>query len=231
MTIINCIKYCNFVTQKHLAMNKSIDWLIVGLGNHTEEYLNTRHNIGWMVVTAFAKKHNGQFAPVSKYFSLAKVNFKGRTITLLLPRTFMNFSGYAVRIASESFGIKSDRIVVVCDEYNFPLGRIHLKEDGGDGGHNGVASVIDHLGTRNFLRLRCGIGRNFGEGELVDYVLSPFLEEEVPVRDLMISKAVEALEYLIIKGKARAMSDINSEKLWKISFEKDIGVENGKETD
>ncbi|MGB9772278.1 MAG: aminoacyl-tRNA hydrolase [Candidatus Kapaibacteriota bacterium] len=197
-------------------MAKSYDLMIVGLGNHKESYLETRHNIGWMVASSFAEKHKGHFIPYAPEFFLANVRFAGKNVLVLLPRTFMNNSGIAAKIASKKFEIPAQDILVVCDEYNFPLGKIHLKENGGDGGHNGVASVIEHLGTKDFLRLRCGIGRNFGPNELVDYVLAPFEPEEIPLRDAMINRSVEAIEYLLLKGKSRAMSDINSEKLWNI---------------
>jgi len=149
---------------------------------------------------------------------LAKVNFAGNNVLVMLPRTYMNNSGIAVRAVVEKYQIPVEKILVICDEYNFPLGKIHLKDSGGDGGHNGVRSVIENLGETKFMRLRCGIGRNFGENELVQYVLSPFEPEEIPIRDQMIARAVEAIEYLLLKGKSRAMSDINSEKLWKIEI-------------
>jgi len=196
----------------------NIDLLIVGLGNHTERYLETRHNIGWMVATAFCQKHRSQFVPISSQYYLAKVNFVGNNVLVMLPRTYMNNSGIAVRDVVEKYLVPVEKILVICDEYNFPLGKIHLKDSGGDGGHNGVRSVIENLGETKFLRLRCGIGRNFGENELVQYVLSPFEPEEIPIRDQMIARAVEAIEYLLLKGKSRAMSDINSEKLWKIEI-------------
>jgi len=195
-----------------------VDLLIVGLGNHTEQYLETRHNIGWMVATAFCQKHHSHFVPISSEYYLAKVNFAGNNVLVMLPRTYMNNSGIAVRAVVEKYQIPVEKILVICDEYNFPLGKIHLKDSGGDGGHNGVRSVIEKLGETKFMRLRCGIGRNFGENELVQYVLSPFEPEEIPIRDQMIARAVEAIEYLLLKGKSRAMSDINSEKLWKIEI-------------
>lgn len=202
-------------------MDKNIDLLIVGLGNHLDVYRETRHNIGWMVASAFALKHKANFIPFAPEYFLASSRFAGKNILILLPRTYMNNSGIAVKLASKKFNVDVEKILIVCDEYNFPLGRIHLKDSGGDGGHNGVASVIEHLGASNFMRLRCGIGRNFGENELVEYVLSPFEPEEIPLRDAMINKAVEAIEYLLLKGKSRAMSDINSEKLWKIEPKKE----------
>ncbi|MFN3305637.1 MAG: aminoacyl-tRNA hydrolase [Candidatus Kapaibacteriota bacterium] len=198
-------------------MIKNADFLVVGLGNYPEKYLETRHNIGWMVASNFAHKHKGNFIPLAPEFYIASVKFAGKNVLVILPRTYMNNSGIAVKAASERFKIPVENILIICDEYNFPLGKIHLKDTGGDGGHNGVASVIEQLGSNNFLRLRCGIGRNFGENELVDYVLSPFEPAEIPLRDAMINRAVEAIEYLLLTKKSRAMSDINSEKLWKIT--------------
>lgn len=197
-------------------MLKNVDLLLVGLGNHENIYLETRHNIGWMVVSAFVQKHKGYFIPFLPKYYLANIRFSGKNVLALLPRTYMNNSGVAVKSATTKFNVPIEKILIVCDEYNFPLGKLHLKERGGDGGHNGVASVIQNLNSNNFMRLRCGIGRNFGQNELVDYVLSTFDPEEIPLRDLMISRAVEAIEYLLLKGTSRAMSDINSEKLWKI---------------
>ena len=101
------------------------------------------------------------------------------------------------------------------DEYNFPLGKIHLKKGGGDGGHNGIASIIEELGVQDFYRLRCGIGRNFSEGGLVEYVLSDFKEDEIEQRNVMIQKAIESIELLIEVGPSRAMSMINSGELWE----------------
>jgi len=101
-------------------------------------------------------------------------------------------------------------VLVVVDEYNFPVGKIHLKSSGSDGGHNGVASVIAETGTQAFWRLRCGIARNFGPGGLVDYVLAPFAPDEEPQRDAMISAAADAIKDIVLIGPARAMSAINS---------------------
>lgn len=212
-------------------MEQNIDLMLVGLGNHKENYLETRHNIGWMVASAFVQKHKSNFIPYAPEYYLANVKFAGKKVLVLLPRTYMNNSGIAVKQAMRKFNVPVENILVICDEYNFPLGKIHLKENGGDGGHNGVASVIEQVGSKNFMRLRCGIGRNFGENELVDYVLSPFEPEEIPLRDSMITKAVEAIEYLLIKGKARAMSDVNSEKLWKIQTEQKNKKEQPSQSD
>lgn len=201
-----------------ITMKEKVDYIIVGLGNPSEQYLNTRHNIGWMVAEAFSKKYNANFIKESKFYYSATIKLGGKNIKVILPRTFMNNSGLAVQIASEKYEVPPTNIIIICDEYNFPLGRIHLKDASGDGGHNGVASVIEYLKANNFMRLRCGIDRNFEDGKLVNYVLSPFNDDELEKRDSMVRKAVDAIEYIIRKGKSRAMSDINSGKLWETTL-------------
>lgn len=186
------------------------EWLIVGLGNPGPEYAQTRHNIGWMVVQALAERHGGQWRHGAGPWLETKLQIAGHPVWALLPLTFMNRSGDAVRAAQRQLNIPLERIVVVLDELHFPLGTVRLKASGSDGGHNGMASVIEQLGTQHIARLRCGVGRNFPRGKMVDYVLSPFAPEEIPERDVMIEQAVAALEYLIQHGLQRAMSAINA---------------------
>ncbi|MCS6965168.1 MAG: aminoacyl-tRNA hydrolase [Candidatus Kapabacteria bacterium] len=191
----------------------AVPWLIVGLGNPGAEYAETRHNIGWMVVHAFVERYGGLWRQGVGPWMEAQVRVSGQPVIAILPLTYMNRSGEAVRALQKLNKIPTERIVIVLDELNFPLGRLHLKASGSDGGHNGMASVIEHLGTRNVLRLRCGIGDAFPTGGMVEYVLSPFDPHELPQRDAMIERAVRALEYLLKHGPARAMSVINSGKL------------------
>jgi PTH1 family peptidyl-tRNA hydrolase len=196
-------------------MAKKVDWLIVCLGNPGSKYSGNRHNIGWMVGAKICDKYK---KPLMKMFGKnyhASLRIAGQLVLVTLPTTFMNSSGEGVVEILENFDIPVDRVVVVCDEYNFPLGKIHLKRGGSDGGHNGIASVIDELDNEDFLRFRCGIGKNFPKGEMVDYVLSDFLDSEIEEKNDMVIKAVEGIEYLIQFGKTKAMTDINSEKLWK----------------
>lgn len=186
------------------------EWLIVGLGNPGPEYAQTRHNIGWMVVQSLVERHKGIWQKGSGPWLEAHICLAGHPIMAVLPLTYMNRSGEAVRAVQQRTGIPPERIIVVLDELNFPLGRVHLKASGSDGGHNGMASVITALGTRNVVRLRCGIGRNFPPGGMVQYVLSPFAPEELPERDRMLERAVAALESVVRFGLARAMSLVNS---------------------
>ncbi len=196
-------------------MAQKIDWLIAGLGNPGTKYANTRHNIGWMVVSALADKYKKQVKPDKNIYLLTTLSIDNNEIMAIMPTTYVNMSGEAISKVMKQHKIKPENLIVICDEFNFPLGKVHIKLGGSDGGHNGIASIIDELETENFWRLRCGIGKNFGKGELVDYVLSDFKEDELNERDLMIKKAVDAIEAFIRLGPARAMSLINSGKLWE----------------
>jgi peptidyl-tRNA hydrolase, PTH1 family len=205
-------------TETSQASNKhQMDWLIIGLGNPGERYAETRHNIGWMVAEAFATKHSTtksepMFTKGKGAWNEARCTFQDNDVMVILPTTFMNASGEAANHARAFFRVPTSRIVAVVDEYNFPVGRIHLKNSGSGGGHNGTASLLEKLGSPMFYRLRCGIDKHFGPGELVDYVLSPFANNELQQRDAMITEAVRALETLIELGGARAMGMVNA---WK----------------
>lgn len=202
-----------FFRKKRKSVSQ-VDWLIVGLGNPGVEYSGTRHNIGWMCAEKLCKKYNGHIESKNKLYLIATLRINSKMILVALPLTFMNKSGEAVVKICKHHDINSENIIIISDEYNFPLGKIQLKDGGGDGGHNGVASVIENINADNFLRLRCGIGKGFKSGGMSEYVLSDFEPEEVESRDLMINKSVDSLVYLITNGKARAMSDVNSGKLW-----------------
>lgn len=189
---------------------KKPDWLIVGLGNPGADYAATRHNVGWMVCQELFQRFDVEPELGEGPWLEAVVDFGPAAALVLLPLTYMNRSGKAVAMAQRLFRIPSERVVVVVDEYNFPVGKVHVKSQGSDGGHNGVASVIAETGTEAFWRLRCGIDRKFGPGGLVSYVLAPFGADEEPLRDLMVKAAADALKELVLIGPQRAMSAINS---------------------
>ncbi|TAL68817.1 MAG: aminoacyl-tRNA hydrolase [Bacteroidetes bacterium] len=209
-------------------MEKKVDWLIVCLGNPGAKYSGNRHNVGWMVAAELCSKHK---KPLMKMFSKsyhASLRIADQLALVVLPVTYMNASGEAISEILGNYDVPVKRIVVVCDEYNFPLGRVHIRQGGSDGGHNGVASVIEALDNEDFFRLRCGIGKNFPQGGMVDYVLSDFLDSELEEKNVMVNKAVEAIEYLIQFGKTKAMTDVNSEKLWMKDNEKKDSVNNNE---
>jgi PTH1 family peptidyl-tRNA hydrolase len=194
---------------------KEPDFLIVGLGNPGKEYAETRHNIGWMVAGALCAKHGAHLQKATGNYNSADIVLHGKNVRVIIPTTYMNKSGEAVKKALQGLSLPGDRIAVIVDEYNFPVGRVHLKASGSDGGHNGIASIIEELGSNQFIRLRCGIGNRFGAGGLVDYVLSGFDIEETENLKEMIEKAVLALERLTEVNFSRAMSDVNSGKLFE----------------
>ena len=204
-----------FKKKQKITDNFQADWLIAGLGNPGLKYDGNRHNIGWMVTSAVCKKFNVYLKETLIYF-FGKFEIFGQNVILAIPTTFMNNSGEAIVKIAKQYNIPVNKIVIIVDEYNFPVGKIHLKDTGNDGGHNGVASVIEHLESNKFLRLRCGIGNKFSPGNLVNYVLSDFDADEIEERDNMIQKAVDSLTHLIKTGNInRAMSEINSGKLWE----------------
>lgn len=182
----------------------------IGLGNPGSEYVETRHNIGWMIVDAFAAKHGARWTSPSGLYAQASCQFARTQIELCKPLTYMNASGRAAAKLLGHLKVPPARCVVVVDEYNFPVGKIHLRPRGSDGGHNGLTSMIQELGTDAFWRLRCGIDRRFGPGGMADYVLGTFSPDQIPDRDAMITAAVEALERIAKDGPDRAMQVINS---------------------
>jgi PTH1 family peptidyl-tRNA hydrolase len=184
--------------------------LLVFLGNPGTEYALTRHNIGFMVGDHLAHKHEAMWTKPSSMYHEAVIRVARKTAVLIKPMTYMNLSGQAVKKAMGVHKLHPNDVVIVVDEYNFPVGKVHLKPGGSDGGHNGTASVMHELGTPNFWRLRCGIDRKFGPGELVKYVLAPFSPEETPARDAMIVQASKALEEIMKMGAQGAMQKINS---------------------
>lgn len=190
--------------------NHQPEWLIVGLGNPGSRYAFTRHNIGWLVCEELVRKHSATWVTGRGEWRQATIAIGNTTVVVLLPTTYMNNSGKAVAEAQRLFRVPSHKVLVIVDEYNFPVGKIHLKGQGSDGGHNGVASVINEIETKEFWRLRCGIDRNFSPGGLVEYVLSPFAPEEEPSCTRMIGDAIHALHAVVEHGAQRAMTMVNT---------------------
>jgi PTH1 family peptidyl-tRNA hydrolase len=198
----------------------NFDWLIIALGNPGSRYSRTRHNIGWMVGFELCKKHNAQVINESLIYQSAKLRLGNENVIIGFPTTYMNNSGEAVLKMHSKYQIPIERMIVIADEYNFPLGKVHMKKGGSNGGHNGIASIIYELQVSDFYRLRCGIGPKPKEIILTDFVLSEFKEDEADLLNLTIRKATESLEYFFRVNPERAMSDINSEKLWITETEK-----------
>ena len=153
-------------------------FLIVGIGNIGNEYDNTRHNIGFQFLDCISQEFKQSFTTV-KYGQKCKFNFKGKSIVLLKPSTYVNLSGKAVRYWLKKEKIDLKNLLIISDDLNLEFGRIRLKPKGSDGGHNGLRDITNTLGTSNYSRLRFGIGGNFPRGKQSDYVLSNWNNEEL----------------------------------------------------
>jgi PTH1 family peptidyl-tRNA hydrolase len=184
--------------------------LVVGLGNPGDEYAAHRHNVGFRVVDALAHAHGLAFSrDKGARARVAGGHISGRPVILAKPQTFMNASGQAVSRLSRSQGIPPEAILVVYDDLDLPLGRLRLRPEGGSGGHQGMRSIIDALGTQAFPRLRVGIDRPPGKMDPADYVLHPFGSEQKPLIGEAVERAVAAVELWLSAGIVAAMDEFN----------------------
>ncbi|MCC7438402.1 MAG: aminoacyl-tRNA hydrolase [Armatimonadetes bacterium] len=179
--------------------------ILLGLGNPGSRYAATRHNIGWMALDAVAQQIGVELQPGRGDYWEAIGVWRGQQCLLAKPTTYMNNSGEAATQLLERYRRTPADLLVVVDEFQFPVGKIQIKSSGSSGGHNGLESLIYHLGTRNFPRLRCGIGRDFRPGQMADYVLSPFPAEQQPAVQQMLLQARDAMLDWVIEGTERAM--------------------------
>ncbi len=184
-------------------------YLIVGLGNIGEQYSNTRHNIGFKVLDAFAKASNAAFMD-KRYAFKAEVKHKGRTFVLIKPSTFMNLSGRAVNYWLQKEKIPLEKMLVIVDDIALPVGKIRLRPKGADGGHNGLAHINQILGTSKYARLRFGVGNDFPRGAQVNYVLGKWSEEEERILKERIELAMEVIKSFGTIGLELTMNQYNS---------------------
>ena len=182
-------------------------YLIVGLGNPGDEYAETRHNTGFMVLDAFAKASNIVFED-KRYGFVAETSIKGRKVFLLKPTTFMNLSGNAVRYWLGKENIDQQRLLVISDEVALPLGAFRLKANGSNGGHNGLGHIQQLIG-QNYARLRMGIGNDFPRGMQIDWVLGHYSEEEKQTLQPAIDTAVEIIKSFVLAGIDVTMNQFN----------------------
>jgi len=185
--------------------------MIVGLGNVGSEYDGTRHNVGFVVADAIASKFKKNFVPGRGEYYVSELRHAGEEIVLVKPTTFMNNSGIAVKAAAERYDVQIEDLLVVCDDFNIPLGSLRLRKGGSDGGHNGVYSIIYHLNDDGFPRMRCGIGTAevVPGRDMADFVLSKFDAEENPEVEKMTKEAVDAAFVFINEGIESAMNRFN----------------------
>lgn len=184
-------------------------YLIVGLGNIGDEYRGTRHNIGFMILDAFAEASNISFS-TGRYGDVGRGRIKNKQVVLLKPSTFMNLSGNAVRYWSQVEKIPVEQILVCVDDVALPFGAIRLKPSGSDAGHNGLKNIAAMLGTQTYPRLRFGIGNGYPRGCQIDYVLGDFKPEEEKLLPERLAIAVDAVKAFCLEGIDRAMCRFNN---------------------
>lgn len=184
-------------------------YLIVGLGNPGSKYENTRHNIGFKVVESFAKEREGEFS-TEKLAEVSKVKFKGRTIILIKPSTFMNLSGKALNYWMQAEKIPLENVLVVTDDIALPFGKLRMKGKGSDGGHNGLKDIQATMNTGSYARLRFGVGSEFNPGSQVNYVLGEWHVKEEAAMGERIMVAKEFIKGFTSIGLNRTMSDWNN---------------------
>lgn len=183
-------------------------FLIVGLGNPGPEYAHTRHNIGFDILNAFALKHNAFFQS-SRLADLTEIKFKGKIFVCIKPTTFMNLSGRAVKYWLDKEKVEIKNSLTLVDDLALPLSKLRLRKGGSDAGHNGLRNIQDVLGTDEFPKLRFGIGNQYPRGMQVEFVLSHWLKEELPLVENKIKKCTEAIEMFATMGIDRSMSELN----------------------
>lgn len=198
-----------FKTNKHLEEpNTMKKYLIVGLGNIGEKYADTRHNIGFKVLDAFAEQENFIFE-TQKLGDLAAFKLKGKTLIFLKPSTYMNLSGKSVLYWLTKEKIPLENLLVITDDLNLPFGNIRLKTKGSDGGHNGLKDIQETLQTTNYNRFRFGISDSFSKGRQVDYVLGEWSTEESEKLKERLETSVKLIKSFVLEGINIAMNKYN----------------------
>jgi PTH1 family peptidyl-tRNA hydrolase len=187
------------------------DFLVVGLGNPGPPYEDTRHNLGFRVVDRLAERAGFSSWQARCRSRVAGGRWGGLTVVLAEPQTHMNRSGAALATLIEYAGVALSRTLVVHDDLDLPFARLRIRDGGGHGGHNGLRSILEVLGSGSFLRLKIGIGRPSGKGDVVDYVLSPFSLDEQAVLPDLVERAADATESIVFEGPLQAMNRFHSD--------------------
>ena len=191
--------------------------LIVGLGNPGRFHANNRHNIGFMCLNHFAKKHGISFDKKQSRARIGSGKVANNEVVVAKPQTYVNLSGQSVSLLVKKFNINLDNLLVIHDDLDLPLGKIRIRQNGSSGGHKGVDSIISYLESQNFLRIRVGIGRptttegsdQISEADIIDYVLSGFTPEEKQALNQVIPGVSEAIFCILTEGLTTAMNKYN----------------------
>jgi peptidyl-tRNA hydrolase, PTH1 family len=186
--------------------------IILGIGNPEPQYQQNRHNAGFMLLDYFAQKHSLKFKPSKQDYYFCEGKISGQNYNLVKPSIYVNNSGIATKQILNKFKIENTEMLVVCDDVNLTIPEVRIRVSGGDGGHNGLGSIIYHLNDDNFPRLRIGVGNNFDKGNIAEYVLGDFTKEEIEELIKTFDNNLILLEEFIIGGTKQmldAYSKIN----------------------
>lgn len=184
-------------------------WGIIGLGNAEPQYEDTRHNVGFEVVHLLAQAHGVRLRRARAAAVAGEGRIEGVEVLLAMPLTMMNLSGVAVARLCHLYDLPPDSLIIVVDDMNLPLGKLRLRRGGSEGGHRGLKSVTEWLGTKDYPRLRLGIGAPPGDTDARSYVLSPFAKDELEEAEAMLARAKQAIECTLTEGLETAMNEFN----------------------
>jgi PTH1 family peptidyl-tRNA hydrolase len=185
------------------------DLLVVGLGNPGDEYRGSRHNLGAEVVELLAKRHGGRLRKRKERALVDEVTIEGRRVALSIPLTYVNDSGHAVGALVRRFGVDPEQLVVVHDELDLPVAELKVKSGGGLAGHNGLRSIVAHLHTQDFQRVRIGVGKPVSKERGADHVLNRFSKRERAEVEVTVEQAADAVETIVRDGVDAAMNRFN----------------------
>ena len=188
----------------------SVTWLVVGLGNPGSKYENTRHNMGFLALDMLAEKEKFQFSKLRFKAWTATVELGGEKVLVMKPQTYMNLSGESVGEAARFFKIPADHVVVISDDISLPTGKLRIRPSGSAGGHNGLKSIIQHLGSDQFPRIKVGVGSpQHADHDIVDWVIGKPVGDDAKLLKQTLEKAADAVSAVIAQGPQKAMNQFN----------------------
>lgn len=188
-------------------------YIIAGLGNPGKQYENTRHNAGFMALDALADQLGTSIEEKKHKALCAKAVIGGEKVILLKPQTFMNLSGESIRAAADFYKIDPEHIMIIYDDISLDPGQLRIRKKGSAGGHNGIKSIIAHLGSQEFPRIKVGVGAKPDRMDLADYVLGHFSQVETRIMEDVVKEAAQAVQAIILDGIETAMNRYNGKKL------------------
>ena len=209
----NSIRNLLSILKREQNSDEGSFYMVAGLGNPGKEYKLNRHNIGFMALNLFSDRQGVEFSRIERNALVTKIKLAGKRLLLVKPQTFMNRSGQPVASLAKYYKVPNENTMLVYDDIDLALGQIRIRPSGGSGGHRGISSVIENLGTELFPRIRLGIGRPPGKKNAASYVLKDFSKSEQETVQFMLIQTVDALVEYLINGLESAMNKYNSAEI------------------